>query len=107
VVAYVVATKTKYAFTQVSCRDSCAWKQQKMPFAFPGKKIYASPQLFILVFSSRAEQGCQIFLDTIYHNRENYTKLPLNYPNCRNTFQMAMKFSNLFYFKALQNFGLV
>jgi hypothetical protein len=33
---------------------------------------------------SGREQGCQIFLDTIYQNGKKYTKLPLNY-------QMAIK----------------
>jgi hypothetical protein len=35
---------------------------------------------------SGREQGCQIFLDTIYQNGEKYTKLPLNY-------QMAIKYT--------------
>jgi hypothetical protein len=35
------------------------------------------------------EQGCQIFLDTIYQNGGKYTQLPLNYQNCHKIYHMA------------------
>jgi hypothetical protein len=36
------------------------------------------------------EQGCQIFLDTIYQNGEIYTRVP----NGHKIYQKAVKFSN-------------
>jgi hypothetical protein len=61
-----------------------------------------------------SEQGCQIFLDTLYQNGENYTKLPQNYqmtlqckkqmaiiysyiPNGHNIFLLGIKCSNFFW----------
>jgi hypothetical protein len=54
-------------------------------------------------------QGCQIFPGTIYQNGENIPNLPQlcqmywNIPNGREIFQMAIKYTNFFHFKALQN----
>jgi hypothetical protein len=56
------------------------------------------------------ENGCQIFLDTIYQNVGECTKLQLNKQNGRNMyqmsvcniFQMAIKYSNIFPFLGSQ-----
>jgi hypothetical protein len=61
----------------------------------------------LLCRKTRSEQGCQIFLDTIYQNGGKYTKLPLNYqmaikiPNICKIFQMGIENTNLFNSKAL------
>jgi hypothetical protein len=50
-------------------------------------------------------QGCQIFVDKISQklNYHNITKWPLNIPNDRKLFQMTVKYTSIFYSKALQN----
>jgi hypothetical protein len=37
------------------------------------------------------EQGCQIFLGTVYQNGEKYSKLPQNIPDVHKIYQMAEK----------------
>jgi hypothetical protein len=59
-----------------------------------------------------AEQGCQTFLGTTYQNLEKispkrpqkYTKLPKKIRNGSKKDQMAIKFTNIFHCKTLQNF---
>jgi hypothetical protein len=58
----------------------------------------------------RPDQGCQIFLGTPYQNGENryqitinYTKWPQNIPNGCKIDPMAIKYTNIFYCKTLQN----
>jgi hypothetical protein len=61
---------------------------------------------------SGPRHGCQIFLDTMYQNGEKHTKLPQNMhttwlqniSNCRKIEPMTIKYTNVFQFKALQNF---
>jgi hypothetical protein len=54
-------------------------------------------------------QGCQIFLDTMYQSGEKHqitTKLPNGhkiYQNGLKIFQLAIKYTNIFHTKALQN----
>jgi hypothetical protein len=53
------------------------------------------------------EQGCQIFLGTTYQNRKNipnnHTEWPQNITNGCKTDQTALKFTNIFRCKTLQN----
>jgi hypothetical protein len=53
------------------------------------------------------QQDCQIFLDTIYQNGLKCTKLPQHYKivttHGRKIFLTAIKFTNIFHSKALQN----
>jgi hypothetical protein len=56
------------------------------------------------------EQGCQIFLDTIYQNGDNitnvhniYTKWPKIKANGHKIYQMVMKDTKIIHSKAFQN----
>jgi hypothetical protein len=57
--------------------------------------------------------SCQIVFDTIYLNREKDPKLPLNcqmaknIPKGRNIIQMAIKYTNIFHLKTLQNLPIL
>jgi hypothetical protein len=60
--------------------------------------------------STLDHQGCQIFLWTWYQNRKKCTKwtkkcakCSYNIPKVHETFQMAIKYVNIFEYKALQN----
>jgi hypothetical protein len=58
-------------------------------------------------------QGCQIFLDLLYQNRENIpkylliTKGPRNKTNGLKTFQMIIKYTKFFHYKALKNLPIL
>jgi hypothetical protein len=53
------------------------------------------------------EQGCQIFCDTIIPKLRKMYQMTTKLPNGRNVFQMALNYTNIFHFKALQNLPLL
>jgi hypothetical protein len=59
---------------------------------------------YIEMTSLILNQGCQIFLDTIYQNggKQHY-QMAIKIPNDRKIFQMAIKYTNIFHSKILQN----
>jgi hypothetical protein len=71
------------------------------------KSLFEAALRFLQICS--VNQGCRIFLGTIYQNEETYTKLPQNIPNGhkitsngRKIDQICIKYTNILHCKTLQ-----
>jgi hypothetical protein len=72
----------------------------KFPPTLARKKVKSFSKQATAELTEAADQGCQIILDTIDQNGEIYTKIATKLPKYTNMFQMAIKYTKLFHFKA-------